>query len=92
MKEDLTKGKLTLCYEIIPLIDYYIKIRMYHMIDWTTGELTLKGKFRENNTILKKLLWRVLFSTVTNYKTRQGLIIDGWNALGGININNRCFY
>lgn len=44
------KGKLTLCYEIIPLIDYYIKIRMYDMIDWTTGELTLKGKFRENNT------------------------------------------
>ena len=33
MKEDLMKGKLTLCYEIIPLIDYYIKIRMYDMID-----------------------------------------------------------
>ena len=55
MKEDLMKGKLTSCYEIIPLIDYYIKIRMYEMIDWTTGELTLKEKFRENNTRQKKI-------------------------------------
>ena len=54
--------------------------------------LLLKENLEKITQDRKKLLWRVLFSTVTNYKTRQGLIIDGWNALGGININNRCFY
>ena len=54
--------------------------------------LLLKESLEKITQDRKKLLWRVLFSTVTNYKTRQGLIIDGWNALGGININNRCFY
>ena len=54
--------------------------------------LFLKESLEKITQDRKKLLWRVLCPTVTNYKTRQGLIIDDWNELGGININNRCFW